>query len=41
MGTEVRIIGGVILAVAEKGLPQGTTVTVRDLSSTRLHGSSS
>ena len=31
VGTEVRIIGGVILAVAEKGLPQGTTVTVRDL----------
>jgi DNA mismatch repair protein MutL len=31
VGTEVRTIGGVILAVAEKGLPQGTTVTVRDL----------
>jgi DNA mismatch repair protein MutL len=30
-GTEVLIEGGVLVRVSEKGLPRGTTVTVRDL----------
>jgi len=30
-GTEVLVEGGVLVRSAEKGLPQGTTVTVRDL----------
>lgn len=30
-GIEVRVEGGTVLSAAEKGLPQGTTVTIRDL----------
>lgn len=30
-GTEIRVDGGTITSITEKGLPHGTTVTVRDL----------